>query len=80
MPKESDQHRAFVKAARELGTDESEEVFDRMLGKLSKAPPPETVQQRKAAIERRKQLAQENRDAGKSAQKRKPTKKAKRKA
>jgi hypothetical protein len=43
----SDQHRDFVKAARELGVDESEEAFDRALGKIAKAPPPKTVQKRK---------------------------------
>jgi hypothetical protein len=43
----ADQHREFVKAARELGTDESEEGFDKMLGKVAKAPPPKSVQKRK---------------------------------
>ena len=42
------------------------------------APPHETMQQRKAAIERRKQMVQDNRDAGKSVQKRKTTRRMKR--
>jgi hypothetical protein len=44
-----EQRRAFVKAARELGCDESEEAFDRALGKIAKAPPPKSVQKRKKA-------------------------------
>jgi hypothetical protein len=52
----TDQHREFVKAARDLGTDESEEAFDKVLRKVASAPPPATVRQRKADIERRKQL------------------------
>ena len=48
------QHREFFKAARELGTDESEEAFDKVLGKIASAPPPASVKQRKAAIKRRK--------------------------
>lgn len=43
-----EQHRAFVKKARELGCDESEEAFDRALGKVAEAPPPASVQKRKA--------------------------------
>ena len=43
-----DQHHEFVKAARELGTDESEEAFDKMLKRVAKAPPPKSVQKRKA--------------------------------
>jgi hypothetical protein len=42
-----DQHSEFVKAAREIGTDESEDAFDKMLGKIASAPPPKTVQKRK---------------------------------
>lgn len=49
----SDQHAEFVKAARELGTDESEATFDKMLGKIAKAPPPKTVQKRKRAMKRK---------------------------
>jgi hypothetical protein len=56
-----DQHREFVKAARELGTDDSEEAFDKVLRKVASAPPPETVRQRKADIERRKQFVQDGR-------------------
>ena len=52
----TDQHREFVKAAREIGTDESEDAFDKVLRKVASAPPPETVQRRKADIERRKQM------------------------
>jgi hypothetical protein len=44
-----DQHREFVKAARELGTDESEETFDKVLKRIAKAPPPKSVQKRKKA-------------------------------
>lgn len=44
---QGNQHAEFVKAARELGTDESEASFDKMLGKIAKAPPPKTVQKRK---------------------------------
>lgn len=43
----ANQHAEFVKAARELGVDESEESFDRVLGKIAKAPPPKSVQKRK---------------------------------
>jgi hypothetical protein len=42
------QHDAFVKAARELDTDESEEAFDKVLKKIASAPPPRSVQKRKA--------------------------------
>ena len=51
-----DQHRGCVKAARGRGTDESEETFDKVLRKVASTPPPETVRQRKADIERRKQM------------------------
>ena len=33
-----EQHRDFVKAARELGVDESEEAFDKVLKRVAKAP------------------------------------------
>jgi len=48
-PKTDDasQSEAFKKAARELGLDESEEAFDGVLKKITKAPPPKTVQKRK---------------------------------
>ncbi len=41
MPKKStpsDQYKRFVEAARELGTDESEEAFERVVRKVVKAP------------------------------------------
>lgn len=53
----SDQHREFVKAARELGTDESEEAFDTVLGKIASAPPPKSVQKRKIKKKPRKRRA-----------------------
>ena len=43
----TEQHRDFVKAARELGVDESEEAFDSVLKRIAKAPPPKSVQKRK---------------------------------
>lgn len=46
----TDQHRAFVNAARELGTDESEESFDRMLKRVAKAQPPKSARERKAKV------------------------------
>jgi hypothetical protein len=45
----AEQHRDFVKAARELGTDESEEAFDKLLKRIASAPPPKTVLKRKRA-------------------------------
>lgn len=45
--KKIDQHGEFVKTARELGCDESEDAFDRALGRIAKAPPPKSVQKRK---------------------------------
>jgi hypothetical protein len=42
-----DQYQGFVKAARKLGTDESEEGFDKVLKRIAKAPPPKSVQKRK---------------------------------
>jgi hypothetical protein len=50
----TDQHREFVKAAREIGTDESEDAFDKMLGKIAKAPPPKSVQKRKKTKQKRR--------------------------
>ena len=46
-PQSMSQHQAFVKAARELGVDESEEAFNKVLKRVAKAPPPKTVQKRK---------------------------------
>lgn len=37
----------FKKAARELGCDDDEKAFDKVLKKITKAPPPKSVQQRK---------------------------------
>jgi hypothetical protein len=45
----SDQHRDFIKAARELGTDENADAFDKVLKKIASAPPPKSVQKRKRA-------------------------------
>ncbi|NJO34448.1 MAG: hypothetical protein HC869_16295 [Rhodospirillales bacterium] len=46
-PKPDQQYRDFVKAARDLGCDESEESFDRSLSRIASAPPPKSVQKRK---------------------------------
>lgn len=46
-PQGAAQHRAFVKAARELGCDEDPAAFDRTLKKIASAPPPKTVAKRK---------------------------------
>jgi hypothetical protein len=35
----TDQYKRFVEAARKLGTDESEEAFERVLRKVAKSPP-----------------------------------------
>jgi hypothetical protein len=45
---DEDQSEAFKKAARELGLDEDEAAFDNVLKKIAKAPPPKSVQRRKA--------------------------------
>ena len=45
---DAEQHREFVKAARELGTDDDEGAFNQRLKKLASAPPPKSVQKRKA--------------------------------
>jgi hypothetical protein len=47
------QHREFVKAARKLGVDESEEAFDKMLKRIASAPSPKSVQKRKKAGKRK---------------------------
>ena len=44
-----DQGREFIKAARELGTDESEDAFDKVLKRVASAPPQKSVQKRKKA-------------------------------
>ena len=48
-----DQHDEFVKAARKLGVDESEDAFDKVLKRIAKAPPPKSVRKRKAAARKR---------------------------
>jgi hypothetical protein len=50
MQKQSsdDQHHEFVKAARELGTNEDVAAFDKVLRKIASAPPPKSVQKRKS--------------------------------
>ena len=53
-PTEPEQHRAFIEAARELGSDESDEAFDKVLKRVAKAPPPKSVQKRKPAKARRR--------------------------
>ena len=52
----AEQRKLFKQAARDLGTDDSEDVLDKVLRKVASAPPPKTIKQRKADIERRKQL------------------------
>lgn len=47
VKQKSEQARKFVDAARKLGADGDPKAFDRALQKLSKAPPPETVKERK---------------------------------
>lgn len=44
--KKSDQSKRFIEAAREIGASEDADVFDSVLGKIAKAPPPETVRER----------------------------------
>lgn len=41
------QSKAFVKAARELGCDTSEEAFDRALKKVASSPPKKAVKPKK---------------------------------
>lgn len=50
----ADQHSEFVKAAREIGTDESEDAFDKVLRKVASAPPPKTVQKRKIRAQKKR--------------------------
>ena len=45
---DADQIKAFKEAARELGCDDDEKTFDKVLKKISSAPPPKSVQKRKA--------------------------------
>lgn len=44
---DQEQFMRFVGAAREVGATEDEDVFGRALKKVAKAPPPDTVQDRK---------------------------------
>jgi hypothetical protein len=46
--KQPDQHAAFIKAARDLGCDESEAAFDQTLKDLGKAQPAPKAPKRKA--------------------------------
>ena len=50
----AEQHREFVMAARELGTDDDEDAFNRRLKQLASAPPPKSVQKRKAVGARKR--------------------------
>lgn len=43
----SRQSSAFISAARKLGCDDDEEAFDKILKKIAKAPPPDSVAKRK---------------------------------
>ena len=45
----ADQVEGFVKAARELGCDDDEATFDKVLKKIASAPPPKSVQKRKSS-------------------------------
>lgn len=48
------QKRKFIESARQQGASEEPADFDRMLGGIAKAPPPETVQDRKASPKTKK--------------------------
>lgn len=41
------QKKKFIDAARTVGAEDDEYAFDKILGRIAKAPPPETVQDRK---------------------------------
>lgn len=47
MSDKKSQPKKFLEAAREVGASEDEDVFDRALKKVAKAPPPKSVQKRK---------------------------------
>lgn len=47
MKKRQSQSKRFIEAARESGASEDAADFDRALGKLAKAPPPDSTQDRK---------------------------------
>lgn len=42
------QREAFIEAARDLGCSEDADAFDKALEKIAKAPPPKSVEKRKA--------------------------------
>jgi hypothetical protein len=44
----SSQSRRFADAAKQVGASEDLADFDRVLGGIAKAPPPETIQDRKS--------------------------------
>jgi hypothetical protein len=46
------QRERFIEAARELGTDDDEDAFNRRLKQLTSAPPPKSVQKRKATTKK----------------------------
>lgn len=48
MSKERTQKDKFLEAAREVGASEDVDVFDAAIKKIAKAPPPATVETRKA--------------------------------
>ena len=52
--KPDQQHRAFVKAARDAGRDESEESIDQALSRIANTPQPKSVQKRKRGASKRK--------------------------
>ena len=43
----SDQSKKFIEAARDVGASEDADVFDAVLKKVAKAPPPPSVEARK---------------------------------
>jgi hypothetical protein len=47
MKKQKSQLAKFIEAAKDTGASASEQEFDRMLDGIARAPPPETVQDRK---------------------------------
>jgi hypothetical protein len=51
------QHKKFIDAAKQAGVSDDEADFDRALAGIAKAPPPETVQDRKKPKPETKKLA-----------------------
>jgi hypothetical protein len=43
----------FKRAARELGCDEDQDAFDKVLKRIASAPPPKSVQKRKQPAKRK---------------------------